>query len=158
MENTNSDSQPENVNKPEGHVDVKFFTPEDVGPRAWGREILVAHIPGVCTGKVLMMNAGAKGGLQRHQLKNESAYLFAGEMIFRYDVGDGVVREKLLKAGDAVHIPPGAMHQEEAVTDCIIFETSSPHFNDRVRMESQYGLSIPEGGLPTTTIDQIETR
>ena len=137
---------------------AEFFRPEDVGPRDWGREILVAHVPGLYTGKILMMNKGTKGGLQRHQLKNECGYLFSGRLLFRYDTGDGKISERILNPGDGVHIPPGAVHQEEALEDCIIFETSTPHFNDRVHMEEQYGMQIPEGGLPSTTIDEIETR
>ena len=142
----------------EKHITVEFSKPTDVGPRNWGREILVAHVPGLYTGKLLLMKAGAKGGLQKHHLKNECGYLYSGELLFRYDAGDGRISERKLVAGDAVHIPPGAVHQEEALTDCVIFETSTPHFNDRVRMEELYGLQIPEGGLPSTTIDQVETR
>lgn len=142
----------------EPHVDVKFFKPKDVGPRNWGREILVAHVKGLYTGKILMMNAGARGGLQKHHLKNETSHLFSGEMWFYFDQGDGKIRRKKLVAGDSVHIPPGAVHREEAITDCIVFETSNPVFNDRVRMEEQYGETIPPGGLPSTTIDEVEVR
>jgi len=35
------------------------------------------------------------------------------------------------------------------VTDCVFFEASTPHFNDRERMEAQYGLP-DTGGLPST--------
>ena len=137
------------------HVTIKIFTPEDVGPRAWGREILVAHSKGKYTGKILMYNAGAKGGLQYHRLKDETSYLFSGEMLLRYDTGDGHLTETKISAGQSVYIPAGAVHQEEALTDCIIFETSTPVFDDRVRMEEHYGLKI-EGGLPTTTNPRVE--
>lgn len=140
------------------HTTVNFFSPSDVGPRQWGREILVAHVPGLYTGKVLLVNAGHKGGLQKHHLKNECAHLYSGELMFRYDAGDGKISEKKMVAGDSIHIPPGAVHQEEAITDCVIFETSTTHFNDRVQMEERYGQTIPEGGLPSTTIDEVETR
>ena len=145
-------------NKNDPHVTVEFSTPKDVGPRAWGREILVALVPGLYSGKVLMMNKGAKGGLQKHHLKNECGYLFSGKLLFRYDAGDGKLSERIMNAGDSVRIPPGAVHQEEALEDCIIFETSTPHFNDRVRMEPAYGQEIPEGGLPSTTLDEVELR
>lgn len=143
------------------HVSVRFFRPEDVGPRIWGREILVAHVPGLYTGKVLLRNAEdakKKISMQFHRIKNECAYLYSGELLFRYDAGDGKISEKKLVAGDAVHIPPGAVHSEQALTDCVIFETSNPVFNDRVRVNDQYGLPNPEGGLPTTSIDEIEIR
>ena len=147
---------PEDKNIAPDHVTVEFFTPTDVGPRVWGREILVAHVPGLYTGKVLLMKAGTKGNLQRHQLKNESGYVYSGELLVRYDAGDGKLSERKVVAGESLHIPPGAVHQEEALTDCVIFETSTPHFNDRVRMEQEYGLEMTEG-LPSTTLDQIET-
>lgn len=136
---------------------VRFFEPQDLGPRDWGREILVGHAPGLYTGKILEMRAGAKGGLQKHHFKDECGYVVKGTLILRYDDGDGELRERTLQAGDCVHIPPGAIHQEEAVTDCVIFEVSTPHFNDRVRVESEYGLD-PGGGLPSTGPDDVEVR
>jgi hypothetical protein len=41
------------------------------------------------------------------------------------------------------------VHQVEAVTNCIFFEASTPHLDDRVRVEEKYGLPA-DGGLPTT--------
>lgn len=140
---------------------VRFFKPEDVGPRIWGREILVAHVQGLYTGKVLLRkaeDAKKKISMQYHRVKNESAYLYSGKLLFRYDNGDGKISEKILVAGDAVHIPPGAVHSEQALEDCVIFETSNPVFNDRVRINDQYGLPNPEGGLPTTNLEDIEIR
>lgn len=140
------------------HVHVEFFTPEDVGPRNWGREILVAHAPGKYVGKLIMMNAGAAGGLQKHHLKDEVSYIHAGEVWVDYDPGNGQLERKRLGPGQSVRFPTGAVHRVTAITDCIIFEASTPHFNDRVRVEEQYGETIPEGGLPSTTIDEVETR
>ncbi|MDP3779290.1 MAG: hypothetical protein Q8R30_04585 [bacterium] len=142
------------------HVNVRFFKPEDVGARIWGREILVAHVPGLYTGKLLLRKSagGKKRSLQFHRVKNESAYLYSGEMWFYYIDDDGKVQRKKLVAGDCVHIPPGAVHSEEAITDCVIFETSNPVFNDRVRVNDQYGWPDPENSLPTTSIDEVEMR
>ena len=139
---------------------VRFFKPEDVGPRIWGREILIAYVPGLYTGKMLLRKSdgGKKRSLQYHQVKNESAYLYSGELWFYYDRGDGKILRKKLKAGDCVHIPPGAIHSEQAITDCVIFETSNPVFNDRVRVNEKYGWPTPEGSLPSTTIDEVEIR
>lgn len=148
MDNNTSEAKP-------GHVTLTFFKPEDVGPRAWGREILVAHSKGKYTGKILMYNAGHKGNLQYHRVKDETSYLFSGEMIIRYDEGDGKIKERKITAGESVYIPAGAVHQEEAITDCLIFEAGTPVFDDRVRMEEHYGLPAGEG-LPTTTNPRIE--
>jgi quercetin dioxygenase-like cupin family protein len=99
--------------------------------------------------------AGRRGGLQYHHKKDECGYLLSGEMIIRFDPGDGVLRERIVRAGDVFHFPPGAVHQEEAVTDCVVLEVSTPFANDRVRVEEKYGLS-PAEGLPSTTIDEVQ--
>ena len=43
--------------------------------------------------------------------------------------------KKILKKGDVFHFPPKMIHQEKALTNCKIIEVSTPHFNDRVRVE-----------------------
>lgn len=135
---------------------VRFSRATEVGERPWGKEWLAGHIEGVATLKMLEMKQGAKGGLQKHRLKNEAQFIFSGSLAVRYDPGDGLVT-KVLGPGDCIHIPPGCVHQEEALTDCIIFEVSSPHFNDRLRCEADYNLPT-DGGLPSTTLEEIEIR
>ena len=134
-----------------------FPAPQSVGERPWGTEDLLAIVPDKFSFKRLVLNAGRKGGLQFHRRKNEVAVIVSGEMLIRYDLGDGVLRERIVRAGEVVHFPPGLVHQEQAISDCIIFEASTPHFNDRVRMEEKYGLGKPEG-LQTTLEEEIESR
>lgn len=134
-----------------------FPTPESVGSRPWGTEELLVLVPGKYMLKKLTVKAGNKGGLQYHRLKDECGTLISGEMIIRFDDGQGGLTERVVKAGDSFHFPPGVVHQEEAITDCVIIEGSTPHFNDRVRAEEEFGLGAPEG-MPTTTLDEIEER
>ena len=137
--------------------DVVFPKPEDLGPRAWGTETLLALAPGKLSFKRLEMKAGTKGGLQFHQLKDEIAILLSGRMIVRFDSGSGTLSERVVEPGECIHFPPGLVHQEEALTDCVLIEASTPHFNDRVRVEEKYGL-VTDGGLPSTTINEIIQR
>jgi len=134
-----------------------FQEANSVGERPWGCEILLGLVSQKFSVKYLKINAGSRGGLQFHRLKDEVAVLISGSMLIRYDLGDGILREKVLNSGEAVHFPPTLIHQEEALTDCEIIEASTPHFNDRVRVEERYGLGAPEG-LPTTNEEQIELR
>ena len=134
-----------------------FPKAESVGERPWGTEDLIALVSKQFSVKRLRVNAGNKGGLQFHRLKDEVAVIVSGEMLIRYDLGDGLLRERIVKDGDVVHFPPGLVHQEEALTDCEIIEASTPHFNDRVRMEETYGLGKPQG-LPSTSEQQIEIK
>lgn len=111
-------------------------------------------VPGAYTFKKLVMNAGAKGGLQYHHKKDEGGYLVSGQLKVRFDAGDGNISERVVNAGECMHFPIGSVHQEEALTDCVIIEVSTPFLNDRVRVEEQYGL--PKGeGLPSTTADEV---
>jgi len=134
-----------------------FPNAESVGDRPWGTEDLLAVVSQKFSVKLLRVHAGNKGGLQFHRLKDEVAVLISGEMLIRYDLGDGRLRERVLKSGEVVHFPPGLVHQEEAITDCVLIEASTPHFNDRVRMEEAYSLGAPVG-LPTTNVEDIELR
>lgn len=116
--------------------------------REWGEEIFFAETARYL-GKILKMHAGTKGGLQYHVEKDETEYLLSGRALLRYDDGDGTLVELDVHPGESVHIPPGAVHQFEALEDCIFLEASTPHYDDRVRVEAEYGLT-DEGGLPTT--------
>ena len=138
-------------------INVEFPTPEDLGHRDWGSETLLALVPGKYSLKRLDIKAGHKGGLQYHHLKDECGYLVSGKLIIRYDSGDSELREKVVEAGAAYHFQPGVVHQTEAVTDCVILEASTPHFNDRVRVEAEYGL-VDEGGLPSVPIEDVKCR
>ena len=139
------------------HVDVVFPNAKDLGIRKWGKEELLVLIPGLLSLKRLEIKKGSKGGIQYHHKKNECGYLVSGSLIIRYDSGDGKLKEKVLNPGESFHFPPGAVHQEEALTDCIIIEASSPHFNDRVRVEEKYGMTS-DAGLPSTSEDEVELK
>ena len=120
----------------------------EVKDRVWGEEIFIAQTAHYL-GKVLKMRAGTKGGLQYHVEKDETFYLLDGEALVRSDDGHGKLIETRMGAGEAYHIPPGAPHQVEAVTDCVFLEASTPHYEDRVRCEELYGRAF-DGGLPST--------
>ena len=136
---------------------VVFPVAQSVGERPWGTEDLLALVSKQFSVKRLKIKAGNKGGLQYHRFKDEVAIMISGQMLIRYDLGDKIIQEKIVSAGEVVHFPPGLVHQEEAITDCEIIEASSPHFNDRVRVEENYGFGSPKG-LPTTLETEIEIR
>jgi len=136
---------------------VVFPVAQSVGERPWGTEDLLALVSKQFSVKRLKIKAGNKGGLQYHRFKDEVAIMISGQMLIRYDLGDKILQEKIVNAGEVVHFPPGLVHQEEAITDCEIIEASSPHFNDRVRVETNYGFCSPQG-LPTTLETEIEVR
>ena len=92
--------------------------------------------------------------MQYHRKKDECGILISGKLLVRYQNKKGKLINKILKKGDTFHFPPGSIHQEEAITNCQIIEASTPHFNDRVRVEKKFGI-INKSGLQSTSLKQI---
>ncbi len=128
---------------------------KSVGKRDWGSEDLLVLIPKLLSLKLLYLKKGKKGGLQFHHKKNECGYILNGKLLVRFDNGNGKLSKRILKKGDCFHFPPGSVHQEEALENCKIVEASSPHFNDRVRVEKKYGLQELRGLKSTKKKDVI---
>ena len=125
-----------------------------VKAQPWGEEMLLVTGP-TYTMKRLHYLAGKAGGLQYHINRTESFFVESGEAIVRYDRGDGTLVEvRVVGGGEACHIPAGAPHQFEAVTDCIVFEASTLGLADRVNVAAYYGRTMPEGTLPTTWTEE----
>jgi mannose-6-phosphate isomerase-like protein (cupin superfamily) len=137
---------------------AKFPKPSEVGPREWGHEVLLVHAPKKYTLKKIMMHKGAKGGLQFHRCKDEAGVMLYGQMDVRYDDGTGAIVSRVVVPGDVFHFPTGSVHQAEAMTDCAYYEVSTPHFNDRVHVEHEYGIEEEAGGLPSTELYEVEMR
>jgi len=133
---------------------VSFSKPKTIGKRIWGEEILLNRIPKLLTLKLLRIKKNKKGGLQFHRKKNECGYILSGKLKVRFVV-NGKIKSKILRAGDSFSFPPRAIHQEEALSNCQIIEASSPHLNDRVRVEKKFGIKDAEG-LPTTRRKDIK--
>lgn len=133
---------------------IVFPKIKSAGKRPWGKEEILAIIPKKISLKLLKIKKGSKGGLQYHRKKNECGYILKGKLIIRYDNGNGKLIEKIIGPGTSFHFPPGAVHQEEAITNCEIIEASTPHFNDRVRVEKKYGID-DISGLRTTNYKEI---
>lgn len=109
---------------------VESFRPVELGPKDWGTELLVAHTEAY-TGKVLYMNAGGTGPLQHHEYKDETFFLFSGKVLVEFHDGANL-RQTVMEPGESYHVPPGAIHRVEALQDSVLFEASTPAFDDRV--------------------------
>ena len=126
-----------------------------MGKRLWGTETLLALIPKTLTLKSIKIKKGKKGGLQFHHKKNECGYIIKGKLLIRFKDNQDKIKSKILKKGDSFHFPPKTIHQEEALTDVEIIEASTPHYNDRVRVEEKFGF-VEEPGLPSTKKSEVK--
>jgi mannose-6-phosphate isomerase len=107
--------------------------------KPWGYELHWAKTERY-VGKLIHVNAGHALSLQYHNQKDETIFLWAGRMLFEIREGDGEqLTKREMKPGEAVHITPKTVHRMTAVTDCDIFEVSTPELHDVVRLEDRYG-------------------
>ena len=122
--------------------------------RQWGDEILLHLISKKLSLKILKIKKGKKGWLQYHRKKNECWILIKGLLKINYSDNGKKIKTKILKKGNVFHFPPGSIHQEHALTNCEIIEASTPHFNDRVRVEKAFKIK-QNSGLKTTSLKNI---
>lgn len=105
--------------------------------KPWGHELIWAET-GRYVGKVLHIRAGERLSFQYHRVKDETIFVQSGRMLLVVEDGDGR-REIEMDAGERFHITPGLRHRMVAVTDCDVFEVSTPELDDVVRLEDVYG-------------------
>jgi mannose-6-phosphate isomerase len=105
--------------------------------KPWGYELHWAKTERY-VGKVIHIDAGHALSLQYHNQKDETIYLASGRMLFEIKVGDELTRREMMP-GDAIHVTPKTVHRMTAISDCDVFEVSTPELHDVVRLEDRYG-------------------
>src|SRR5579863_517400 len=114
----------------ESTMDTRVRQPVHIEPKGWGREVWLANNELYC-GKILEIDKGKRCSLHFHKLKTESFYLRAGRLRIRVkEVPESeVIEEFELNAGDCMDVPPGLVHQMEALEDAELYEFSTQHFD-----------------------------
>jgi len=106
--------------------------------KPWGHEIWWAQAPEYA-GKILVVQAGHALSLQLHREKDESSYLFSGRLRLTAGATEADLEESVLEPGQSWRVEPGTIHSIEALEDSVIFEVSTPHLDDVVRLSDRYG-------------------
>lgn len=103
------------------------FPKADIHPKAWGTETWIINNAKYCA-KILSFGAGKSFSDHYHWMKEETWYVVSGQLILRYyDLVTATRFERTLNPGDIIHVPPGNPHQLVAITDAVIWETSTHH-------------------------------
>ena len=105
--------------------------------KPWGHELIWARTERYAA-KILHVKAGHALSCQYHNRKDETMHLLSGELILWLGRGGERVERRMLP-GETVHIPPGLVHELEAVRDSDILEASTPELDDLVRLTDRYG-------------------
>jgi mannose-6-phosphate isomerase len=110
--------------------------------KPWGHELVWAETAGYAA-KVLHIQRGHRLSLQYHERKDETILVYAGRLLLVLEDDAGHLQEIPMAAGDAHHIPVGRQHRMIAIEDCEVFEVSTNHLDDVVRVEDAYGRAEP---------------
>ena len=105
--------------------------------KPWGYELIWAQTKDY-VGKILHINRGHKLSLQYHEVKEETIILQSGKMLYLIEDDQGVMQEVTMLPGDAQHPLPHRKHRMIALEDCDVYEVSTPHLGDVVRLEDAY--------------------
>ena len=107
--------------------------------KPWGFELWWAQTDRY-VGKLIHINKGQALSLQYHNRKDETIFVHAGRILFEMQV-DGVLTQREMGPGEAVHVTPPTVHRMTALEDADVFEVSTPETDDVVRLEDRYGRS-----------------
>ncbi|MFQ5843697.1 MAG: cupin domain-containing protein, partial [Planctomycetota bacterium] len=109
---------------------------ERVVRKAWGEEHWIVN-RGYC-GKKLLLKKGMRCSLHRHPVKEETFHVESGVVLLELEGA-----ESLLRAGDTVHIPTGALHRFSGLAESVILEISTRHSDGDCIRETESG-PIPD--------------
>src|SRR5689334_1734327 len=115
-----------NGRTPMVRLTAEFPEPSEVGPREWGKEILLCLAPGKYSMKRIEMRKGAEGGLQKHHLKDEAGVVLYGSADVIYADANNDLVHRTIDFGDCFRFPAGCVHKIRALTDFCYIECSNP--------------------------------
>jgi hypothetical protein len=111
--------------------------------KPWGYELWINGQHPCYALKEIFVKAGTKTSLQYHNLKQETNVLFKGTAHLHYKDDDAVDNDEVtssdtafvqIKPVSSVDVLPLTLHRLEAVTDILLYETSTPHLDDVIRV------------------------
>jgi mannose-6-phosphate isomerase-like protein (cupin superfamily) len=105
--------------------------------KPWGKEIIWAETKDY-VGKILFINKGHRLSRQYHSIKEETIIVNNGRLTI--EIGAKQYFKKIvLSKGECYHVKPNTVHRFCAPDDDVeIFEVSTPHLEDVVRLEDDY--------------------
>lgn len=118
----------------------------DVKP--WGIEQTFANNDSYI-GKLLIINAGSRTSLHYHEEKTKTITVLDGLGLYEFENADGKMIEGAVKQYDTIHIVPGTRHRFTAWSALRLSEVSTPHPEDSIRVEDDYGRAEAKIEKPT---------
>ena len=110
----------------------------------WGYELWINGRSKNFAFKKIFLKKGNKTSLQYHNRKKETNFLFDGKIYLHYlaknknfsDIDlNKDIKKRFIKSPSIIDVNPKTIHRIEAITDLILFETSTPHLDDVIRLQ-----------------------
>lgn len=121
--------------------DKKTFTNQPFGKKVekpWGYETILTPPDLPYAGKIIHINATKRLSLQVHDKKQESWILKNGQAKVVWENEAGELIETPLREDQAYTCAIGQKHRLVGITDCDIFEVSTPELGTTYRLEDDY--------------------
>jgi mannose-6-phosphate isomerase-like protein (cupin superfamily) len=125
---------------------VPVFDPKDFSTapyvrrveKPWGYELHLVPPETPYMAKIMHVNAGARQSLQIHDTKRETWVMLSGRaaVLIENEQGEMVQVDIPLDQGLSTHV--GQKHRIIGITDCDVFETSTPEAGTTWRLEDDY--------------------
>ncbi|MDK2820442.1 MAG: mannose-phosphate guanylyltransferase [Clostridia bacterium] len=108
--------------------------------KPWGREIIWAQTQNYAA-KILIVAPGEATSVHLHKEKEETFYIESGTGFIL--LGEEVIP---VKPGKVIHVKPNVSHRIMASEELVLFEVSTSHLDDVIRLNDRYGREKKEGG------------
>ena len=106
--------------------------------KPWGKEEWIAYND-LYVLKIITLNKGYRTSLQYHNQKHETNYVDRGRIVCWLEDEDGSIQKIEMKPGSIIEVVPGKVHRVEALEDTRLIEVSTPHLDDVIRVEDDFG-------------------
>ncbi|HVQ43920.1 MAG TPA: cupin [Candidatus Saccharimonadia bacterium] len=122
-------------------IDKGGFTTAGYAKRVvkpWGYEVHLTADGGPYMMKILHINKGCRVSLQAHDAKSESWVVHAGRAAVLLENAAGELEQIELEPGMGYTSQVGQRHRLVGLTDCEVFEASTPELGTTWRLEDDY--------------------
>ena len=106
--------------------------------KPWGWETIFTKPEDEYTGKIIHLNEGKRFSLQLHDKKTETQMLVSGRAKLIIDNEHGELTEIEMEPMKGYKMNVGQRHRVQAITDCDIYEVSTPETGTTYRLEDDY--------------------
>jgi mannose-6-phosphate isomerase len=122
-------------------IDKSGFSTQSVERRVtkpWGYEIILTAGDAPYTAKIIHINEGARLSLQAHDKKSETWTVLSGRPAVMLEDEHGQLQQIELLPGVGYTSAIGQRHRLMGLTDCDVFEASTPEIGVTLRLEDDY--------------------